>query len=127
MVGVGTESRGCADALRKPPQLCGVTVHSLALHEDGPKLELLVEMPSFPDKPSKRWHVDFNTAQARLRFLDLREVTLSGWGTTNIGNLLIQRAGELVDFRFDCPSARLVGAAAFFDIAGISAYVKGKV
>jgi hypothetical protein len=107
----------------QPPQLRNVEVHSVLLHREGPVLELLTEMPRFPDKPSPRWPADANTAQARLRFFDLREV--SGWGTTNTGDLLVEREGGAIRFRFDCPTARLAGLAGFFDITGMTGYIKG--
>jgi hypothetical protein len=39
-----------------PPALDAVEVHSLALHRDGPTLEMVTELPAFPDRPSRRWH-----------------------------------------------------------------------
>jgi hypothetical protein len=60
-----------------------------------------------------------------LRFFDLREVSLPGWGTTNTGDLLVERKDGTVRFQCDCPTARLTGAAGYFDITGITAYIKG--
>jgi hypothetical protein len=107
-----------------PPPLVGVEVHSVRLHRDGPTLELQVELPRFPDRPSPRWPVGANAALAILRFFDLREVSLAGWGTTNVGDLLIADGGGVVGFRFECPTAKLVGVAGFFDVASISGYIR---
>ena len=109
----------------QPPRLCGVDVHSVLLQRDGPTLELLIEMPCFPDKPSPRWPAGANTAQAGLRFFDLREVSLAGWGTTNTGDLLVERKDGAVRFQFDCLTARLTGVAGYFDLTGITAYIRG--
>ena len=106
-----------------PPKLRAVEVHSIRLNRDGPTLELLVEMPSFPDKPSPRWPTNANTAQAVLRFFDLREISLSGWGTTNVGELIIERIGGIVQFRFDGATAQLSGVAGFFDVTSVTGYV----
>ena len=37
-----------------PPALDAVEVHSLALHRDGPTLEMVAELPAFADRPSLR-------------------------------------------------------------------------
>jgi hypothetical protein len=107
-----------------PPLLHEVEVHSLQLNRDGPTLELLVEMPRFPDCPSSRWPVGANASQATLRFFDLRGISLSSWGTVNTGNLYIKNEGGMVRFRFDCPTARLAGDASFFEIIGVTGYIK---
>lgn len=97
------------------------------MHRDGPTLELLVELPRFPDRPSPRWPAGANTAHSKLRFFGLREVTVSGWGTTNVGALLIEDEGGAVRFRFESTMARLSGVAEFFDVASITAYIKSNV
>jgi hypothetical protein len=33
-------------------------------------------------------------------------------------------AGGVVEFRFECPTAKLVGVAGFFDVASISGYIR---
>jgi hypothetical protein len=108
-----------------PPELRGVEIHSISLHRDGATLELLAELPGLPDRPSSRWPIGANTAQAGLRFFGLREVTLSGWGTTNVGDLRIESGQGAIRFQFDCASARLAGVAGFFDVTGITGYIKG--
>ena len=108
----------------QPPPLSGVEVHSVRLQGDGPTVDLVAELPSFPDKPSLRWPVGANTVQVGLRFFDLREISLFGWSTTNTGDLLIERAGDVVRFRFDCPTARVVGVAGYFDITVVTGYIK---
>ncbi len=107
-----------------PPQLIGVEIHSVMLHRDGPTLELVVELPRFPDRPSPRWTVGANMAFARLRFCSsLKQVVLSGWSTTNVGDLLIEKWGDGVRFRFDSGTAQLSAMAMFFDVTGISACI----
>lgn len=108
-----------------PPDLRGVEIHTVRLHRDGPTVELITELPRFPDRPSPRWPAAANTAQALLRFFDLREVSLAGWGTTNLGDLFVEDAKGAVRFRFECPTALLCGVAGYFDVAGITGYMKG--
>lgn len=110
-----------------PPHLLGVEVHSARLHRDGPTLELQIEIPCFPDRPSPRWPMGANAVQAVLRFVDVREVALSGWGTTNVGDLVIAEVGGVVEFRFECPTAKLVGVAGFFDVTSVSGYIRNDV
>jgi hypothetical protein len=108
-----------------PPDLRGAEVHSVRFCRDGPTVELLAELPRFPDRPSPRWPTGANTAQAGLRFFDLREIALVGWGTSNVGELHIVRDGGIIRFEFECPTARLAGISEFFDVTGVSGYIKG--
>lgn len=107
-----------------PPPLDQVEVHWVRLHRDAAVLELLVELPRFPDKPSPRWSNGSNTAQAELRFVDVREVALSGWGTTNVGRLSLTPEAGGVRFGFDGPTVRLRGLAGWFDVTRVSGYIK---
>ena len=107
-----------------PPELLGVEIHAVQLHRDGPTLKLIADLPVFPDRPSSRWPSGANTAQAELRFLDLREITLSCWSTTNVGNLIIEDLDGAIRFQFESFTAQLSGIAGFFDVPSISAYVK---
>lgn len=108
----------------QPPQLLGIEIHSVRLHRDGPTLELQTEIPCFPDKPSPRWPAAANAVQAGLRFFDLKQVTIEGWETTNLGDLILEAEGRAVRFRFECPTARIAGLAGFFDVTGILGYCK---
>jgi hypothetical protein len=108
----------------QPPQLRSVDVQSVLLHHDGPRLEIVIDMPCFPDKPSPRWPTGANTVQARFQFSDLREISLDGWGTTNSGDLLVVDEDRAVRFQFDCPTARLNGLAGYFYITKITGYIK---
>jgi hypothetical protein len=108
-----------------PPELHGVEIHSVRLYRDGPTIELIVEMPRFPDTVSKRWPVGANTAHATLRFFDLRDVSISSFGRSNIGDLHIDRTeDDLIQFRFECSGAALSGTASFFDVIDVVAYLK---
>lgn len=106
-----------------PPELIGVEINSVYLHRDGPTLELLVDMPRFPDKPSKRWDTGANCVLAGLRFFDLREVSLAGWSTSNVGDLNIYASDGVVRFQFECATARLSGSAGFFDVKDIKGLI----
>jgi Immunity protein 50 len=109
-----------------PPELRGVEVHSVRLLRDGPTLELVAELPCFPDRPSPRWPAGANMAQAGMQFFDLREVSLAGWGTSNTGDLRIEGSEGAIRFRFECPTSQLAGVAGFFDVTGISGYITSR-
>lgn len=110
----------------EPPQLTDVEIHSVRLHRDAATLELVVELPTFPTKPSPRWPVTANAAQAVLRFFDIRDVVLNGWGTSNIGELRIEgEPGGEIRFKFDSKTSQLEGSSGFFDVTGVTAYVNG--
>lgn len=108
-----------------PPQLIGVEIQSVHIHHDGPTVELTADLPFYPDKPSPRWPVGANTAQIGLRFFGVREITLAGWSTNNVGDLIIAETGGVLTFQFACSAAKLTGVARFFDVMGISGYIKG--
>jgi hypothetical protein len=108
----------------QPPELTGVEVHAVRLHRDGAAVELVVEMPLFPDRPLPRWNREDNSVQATLRFDGSRDATLQGWGTSNVGELRIDRAADgRVRYRFESPAARIAGAADAFRVTGVEAYV----
>lgn len=108
-----------------PPSLDAVEVHWIRLSNDAAVIELALELPILPDKPSPRWPKGWNAAQAVVRFIDVRCVTLSGWGTTIVGRLSLEQASDGVRFEFDSPTVQLRGVAGWFDVIGISGYVKG--
>ena len=108
-----------------PPELDDVEVLSLSLRRDGPLLEMVVGLPSFPDRPSPRWEASANTVQATFRFFGLREVSITGWGTSNVGHLSISPVAGGMRFEFRSGAASCVGASDFFDIEGVSAYTDG--
>jgi Immunity protein 50 len=108
----------------RPPELLGIEVHSVRLHRDGPTVELVADMPKFSDQPSPRWPVGANTVQAGFRFFDVQEISLFGWGTSNIGDLVMEEASNGVRFQFESPTARLVGVAGLFDVTSLSGYIK---
>lgn len=105
-----------------PPVLDVVEVHSLSLHRDGPTLEMVVELPAFPDRPSPRWPASANAARAHLRFLGLREIRIEGWGVSNIGPLSISPGSGGVRFEFRSGTAACVGVSDGFDVAEIRVY-----
>lgn len=111
-----------------PPELEGIEIHSIRLHRDCALLELVIELPRFPDKPSRKWPPQANTAQAVLRFSFLREITISGWDANNIGSLSVAAEPQGgVRFRFSSPTSQLEGVADFFEVTDITGYVTSNV
>jgi hypothetical protein len=107
-----------------PPELEAVEAHSFLLHRNGPTLEMVVEMATFPDRRSPRWEATANAAQARFRFFGLREVRIEGWGTSNVGRLSMSPHAGGVRFEFLGGGASCVGVSEHFDITGVSVYTK---
>ncbi|MFO0792179.1 MAG: Imm50 family immunity protein [Pirellulales bacterium] len=104
-----------------PPDLRGVEVSSVCIHR---WVELLIELPVFPDKPSRRWHPSCNAATANLRFFGFRNVQLDNWGFTNKGDINLKKVGNTIEFSFQGESNRLFGCADCFDVEKITGYCK---
>ena len=96
-----------------PADLESVEVHSIVLGRDGPTLEMVVKLPTFPDRPSPRWDRGANAVQARFRFFgEFRDLVIEGWGTSNVGRLAITPVAGGVRFEFRGGSATCIGAQA---------------
>jgi hypothetical protein len=54
-------------------------------------------------------------------------VSLAGWSTTNVGDLSIEGRDGVIRFWFECSTAQLTGVAGFFDVTGVSGYIKGNI
>ena len=73
------------------PNLNGICLHEIIIHRDGPTLKLRFDLPEFPDKPPKKWHPEYNTAQMTLSLFGVEELNLSGFKTNDIGDLHLAR------------------------------------
>ena len=66
------------------PDLEGVEVMELRAFRDGPRLQLVLDLPSFPDDPPARWRREgFNAVQLTLDLFLSGPLDLAGWTTLN--------------------------------------------
>jgi Immunity protein 50 len=61
------------------PKLENVELFSINLNREGSQIQIHFDLPVFPDKPSTRWHKDFNTIQIQLSFSGVKEFKAQGW------------------------------------------------
>ena len=106
------------------PLLNGISLHELRIHRDGPTLRIRFDMPSFPTTPPKKWSPSFNTAQVTLALFGFSELMITGFGTTEIGNLILNQDGDRVAFHFASNSCTVSGTALIANVEGISGYLK---
>jgi hypothetical protein len=76
-----------------PPELDGVQISGLRLHQDGPRLDMAIQLPIFPDKPPAKWHQDCNTVIVGLDFWGVEDIRIIGWETTNIVTVQMTQLG----------------------------------
>jgi hypothetical protein len=99
------------------PELQNVDIHRILLHRDGPVMTISLDLPRFPDKPSRRWHEASNTVQIELDFIGLESIELRGWSTDNIvdiqlnrlpdGKIAINISGAMINLRATCVAFRI--------------------
>src|SRR5260370_16392934 len=68
-----------------PPALDRLEVRSIVLDGDAPVLSLSALLPVFPDRPSKRWHPDTNTAEIGIDLRCPPEVRIEGLSKPSAG------------------------------------------
>ena len=61
------------------PDLENVELFSINLNPEGSQIQISFDLPSFPAKPSNRWHKDFNTVQIQLSFWGITKFEAKGW------------------------------------------------
>lgn len=106
------------------PELENVELFSIYLHRDAARFQINFNLPIFPDKPSARWHKDFNTVQAQLAFSSITDFRAQGWFTRMKVNIEIKRRDgllEVVIFNAEL-DLRYAFSSEFLRIEHISAY-----
>jgi hypothetical protein len=84
-----TQLFSTAPALRKVP------LFEVVLHEDGPRLQIRLNLNDFPERPPARWiRAGYNTVQAELWFWTLTSLHIEGWTTNNIVDVHIGNQGD---------------------------------
>ena len=108
------------------PLLNPVEVHEITFHCDGPSVRLRFNLPTFPERPPRRWEPKANTAQMTLELFGVEHVEFNGWGTSNVGTLQVEkRADGRLDVAFESESVHLRLHCLGARIVGISGYING--
>lgn len=107
------------------PSLRGVNVHEVVLHRDGPRVELRLDLAEFPAAPPTKW-TEFDTVQVRLVLVGVTAMSLRGWSTTVVTDLVLERAGEGLRLATDGGPVALEVEAGAATVTKISAYRGGE-
>jgi hypothetical protein len=108
-----------------PPALDRLEVRSIVLDGDAPVLRLSALLPVFPDRPSKRWHPDTNTAEIGIDLWCPAEVRIEGWSKPVGGTFSLQQAApQRLTFIFRSDTAFISGICVAARISGVTGYVR---
>jgi Immunity protein 50 len=116
------DQRGLRALYSDTPELA--ELYEVVLVRDGPCLRLRFELDRLPEPMPKKWAAEgFNRAQAELTLIEVRDLAITGWGTTNVVN--VQFVGAPGDFRFEVRglTTHIVGAASHISLDRLSAYL----
>lgn len=107
----------------QPPALDGADIHSIVFDRDGPVISLSVTLRDYQENPPRKWvEQQANRAQISLQLIGVQAVTLEGWGTENICDLEIRRAGSTLNIRTSNGTFQMSIDTSFIRIAGLSAH-----
>ena len=106
------------------PALGSVELFSIELDRDSAQLQIRVELPIFPDKPSARWHKNFNRVQIKLSFLGIENFQAQGWDRSMKVRIEINKRDGGLDVALSNPEIDLAYSfqTGFMRIENISAY-----
>ncbi|MGE0128126.1 MAG: Imm50 family immunity protein [Blastocatellales bacterium] len=116
--------RAITERYKAEPADTPVVIHEVRLHEDGPLVQLKIDLPVFPEKPHPRWPVGANTLQVELNFWGVSAFEQTGWGTDNVGILTLVR-DETLCFSFASNSSKFSGSCISAHINKVTAYIDG--
>lgn len=75
-----------------PPSLEKVRILEVALGQDGPSLDIRLNLNQYPKNPPERWRKQgFNTVQVTLNLFELEEFKMHGWSTNNILTITLEK------------------------------------
>jgi hypothetical protein len=105
------------------PSLDAIQMHEIVLHQDGPTVSLRFNLNEYPATPPAKWRsAQANTVQLRIAGTGVRQLVLTGWSTTNIGQLTIMKASGVVVVEFDGGDSRLNASFDFLSVESVDAY-----
>jgi hypothetical protein len=109
----------------RAPALRAVELFEVALHRDGPRAMLRVDLAQGPDHPPSRWMRDgFNRTQIQLDFLDVEMVRIRGWSTENRVDIDLEpHTGEKVRMTAQGQGCDIEIIARFFRIDHVRGYL----
>jgi len=108
------------------PNLNGINLHEINIHRDGPTAKLRFDLSEFPDKPPRKWHSSYNTAQMTISLIDIEQIQLNGFNTTETGNLSFALEKEKILFSFKSKTCSFNGKCSFINVEKISGYVNAE-
>lgn len=105
------------------PTLSHVVLHRLTLLRDGPTVEIVVEVPEFPDRVSKKWPADADTCQITISASDISEIEITKWGTGVHGELTISGGPGSIQVCFS-GEAEFKFRSSYVDVRGVTCYAR---
>ena len=109
------------------PELKGVRLHEVRLHQDGPRVSLRIDLNTFPSKPPQKWACNhFNRVQITLALYDVTEIRINGFGLNNIGDVNISQNDSIIFFEFIDEGTQLICRCKYILLDDISAYHDSK-
>lgn len=108
------------------PNLNNVDIHEIIFHRDGPKISIRLNLNEYPSHPPKKWvSQKFNTVQITLTFLDIKEMSMSGWINTHyVADIIIEKIDNAICIHVNSTNLKLMVSAKYIDIDSIVAYMK---
>jgi hypothetical protein len=76
------------------PSLTDVRIMKIEFLEDGPTINIHLDLRDFPGKPPIRWSTSFNAVALTLQVAGAEIVSMSGWSHNNIASFNIDRLSE---------------------------------
>ncbi|MGX1810000.1 Imm50 family immunity protein [Nocardia sp. NPDC055321] len=109
------------------PSLTGISLQSLCMHRDGPRVTLRVDLSSYPDNPPAKWvQRQANTVQVELMFVGVTEWSIQGIGVDSILSLDVSRIGGGIHATTGPDSVpQIIITAGALLVSSISAYLNG--
>ena len=102
-----------------------VELFEAVLQRDGPRLQLRLELPRFPDHPPARWHAEANAVQVVLDLWGAADLSIQGWESSNVGRFTLARNGDALHASFVSQGMRLRARCASARIAEVREYTSG--
>jgi len=106
------------------PKLENAELFAINLNREGSKIEILLDLPKFPEKPSKRWNSEFNTVQLKLGFWIITNFEAKGWQSEMTVRIDMEKKEDLINvfisdskidlmFSFSCEMFRIENITAY--------------
>jgi hypothetical protein len=117
-----------ASLYKTVPELVNVELFSLYLDREGSRIQILVDLPYFPDYPSTKWNEKFNSVQIQLTFIGVTNFEAKGWQTKMKVKIDIKKVEDKIKVSLSNPQINLNFSflCDFLKIERISAYQESK-